>query len=186
MSRSLNSRSETLGQLLKNAAAVTKVLAERSQQVNTLILNGNDLLAVLVERRDAISRLLANTAAVAKNLTGLVTDNEAELAPTLDRLNAVTAMLEKNRDNLSRALPGLKKFEITTSESVASGRYYSAYVPEYHPAAVLAAVPRLRVRLPRGTIRTCPRALFPMAPQRHSGGFSMRRTAPDDRCSSPL
>ena len=118
-----------LRDLLKHATAVTQVLAERSQQVNTLILNANDLFEVLVERRQAISTLLANTAAVAENLTGLVKDNEAELAPTLDRLNAVTAMLEKNRDNLSKVLPGLKKFEITTSESVASGGYYSAYVP---------------------------------------------------------
>jgi phospholipid/cholesterol/gamma-HCH transport system substrate-binding protein len=137
LSRSLNSRSESLGRLLKNAANVTDVLAKRSQQVNTLILNANDLLAVLVERKQAISELLANTAAVAKNLTGLVKDNEAELAPTLDRLNAVTAMLEKNRDNLSKALPGLKKFEITTSESVSSGPYYSAYVPNLIPPELL-------------------------------------------------
>lgn len=129
LSRSLNSRSETLGDLLKHAGAVTQVLAQRSQQVNTLILNANDLLGVLVDRRNAISMLLANTAEVAKNLTGLVKDNEAELAPTLDRLNAVTAMLEKNRDNLSKALPGLKKFEITTSEAVSSGPYYNAFVP---------------------------------------------------------
>ena len=45
LSRSLNSRSETLGELLQaTPAMVTEVLAERSQQVNTLILNANDLL----------------------------------------------------------------------------------------------------------------------------------------------
>jgi len=115
--------------LLHNAAAVTEVLADRSQQVNTLILNANDLFAVLVERRHAISELLANIGVVAQNLTGLVKDNEAELGPTLDRLNAVAAMLEKNRDSLARALPGLKKFEVTVSEAVANGPYYNAYVP---------------------------------------------------------
>jgi phospholipid/cholesterol/gamma-HCH transport system substrate-binding protein len=129
LSQSLNGRSETLQSLLKHAASTSQILADRSQQVNTLILNANDLLAVLVERRQAISELLANTAAVAKNLTGLVKDNEAELGPTLDRLNSVAAMLERNRDNISKALPGLKKFEMTTSESVSSGPYYSAYVP---------------------------------------------------------
>ncbi|MCV7219949.1 MCE family protein [Mycolicibacterium elephantis] len=137
LSRSLNSRSETLGTLLQNAAAVTQVLAQRSHQLNTLILNANDLLAVLVERRQAISELLANTSAVAKHLTALVKENEAELAPTLDRLNAVTAMLEKNRDSLSAALPGLKRFEITTSEAVSSGPYYSAYVPNLIPPQLL-------------------------------------------------
>jgi phospholipid/cholesterol/gamma-HCH transport system substrate-binding protein len=160
LSRSLNSRSETLGQLLKNAGAVSNVLAERSQQVDTLILNGNDLLAVLVERRDAISRLLANTAAVAKNITGLVADNEAELAPTLDRLNAVTAMLEKNRDNLSRALPGLKKFEMTTSESVSNGPYYSAYVPNLIPPQFLQPFMDYAFGFRAGDPNQ-PRALFP-------------------------
>jgi phospholipid/cholesterol/gamma-HCH transport system substrate-binding protein len=160
LSRSLNSRSDTLAELLNNAGAVTRVLADRSQQVNTLILNGNDLLAVLVERRDAISALLANTAAVAKNLTGLVADNEAKLAPTLDRLNAVTAMLEKNRDSLSRALPGLKKFERTTSEAVSNGPYYSAYVPNLAPPEFLQPFIDYAFGF-RANDPNLPRALFP-------------------------
>ncbi|MGE2689336.1 MCE family protein [Mycolicibacterium pulveris] len=160
LSRSLNSRSETLSTLLQNAAAVTEILAERSQQLNTLILNANDLLAVLVERRQAISELLANTAAVARHLTGLVEDNEAELAPTLDRLNAVTAMLEKNRDSLSAALPGLKKFEITTSEAVSSGPYYSAYVPNLIPPQLLQPFLDHAFGFRAGD-QHMPRALFP-------------------------
>lgn len=160
LSRALNSRSETLQNLLKNAAGVTDVLAQRSQQVNTLILDANDLLAVLVERRQAISELLANTAAVAKNLTGLVKDNEAKLGPALDRLNSVTAMLEKNRDNLSKALPGLKTFEITTSESVASGPYYSAYVPNLIPPELLQPFFDYAFGFRAGD-PTMPRAIFP-------------------------
>jgi phospholipid/cholesterol/gamma-HCH transport system substrate-binding protein len=160
LSRSLNSRSETLGDLLKHAATVTQVLAERGQQVNTLILNANDLFAVLVERRQVISMLLANTAAVAENLTGLVKDNEAELAPTLDRLNAVTAMLEKNRDNLTKVLPGLKKFEVTTSESVASGGYYSAYVPNLAVPELLQPFLDYAFNFHAGD-PNMPRALFP-------------------------
>ena len=56
-------------------------------------------------------------------------DNEQELAPTLEKLNSVTAVLEKNRDNIAKALPGLAKYQITLGETVASGPYYSAYVP---------------------------------------------------------
>ncbi|OBB16985.1 mammalian cell entry protein [Mycobacteriaceae bacterium 1482268.1] len=160
LSKSLNGRSETLASLLRHAASVTEVLSERSQQVNTLILNANDLLAVLVERRDAISSLLANTAAVAKNLSGLVKDNEAELAPTLDRLNAVTAMLERNRDNLAKALPGLKKFEMTTSESVSSGAYYNAYVPNLIPPQLMQPFLDYAFGFRRGD-PDMPRALFP-------------------------
>ena len=137
LSKSLNSRNETLGDLLKTASDVTGILAERSQQVNSLILNANDLLAVLVERRQAIVDLLANTSAVSKQLVGLVADNEAELAPTLERLNKVNEVLVKNRDNLAKAIPGAAKYQTTLGEAVSSGFYYTAYVPNFQPMQLL-------------------------------------------------
>ncbi|MFV8054827.1 MCE family protein [Mycobacterium sp. 48b] len=128
LSQSLNARNESLRTLLTSAADVTKVLAQRGQQVNALLLNGNTLLEVLVERRQAIVDLLANTSAVAKQLSGLVADNEKELAPTLDRLNSVTSMLEKNRDSLSKAIPGLARSSQTQGEAVSSGAFYNAFI----------------------------------------------------------
>jgi phospholipid/cholesterol/gamma-HCH transport system substrate-binding protein len=130
LSQTLNGRNQTLGELLHSAGDVTKILSQRSQQLNTLILNANDLLDVLVTRRQAIVRLLANTSAVAMQLSGLVHDNEQKLAPTLQKLNSVTAMLEKNRDNIAKALPGLAKYQLTQGESVSSGYYYTAFVPD--------------------------------------------------------
>jgi phospholipid/cholesterol/gamma-HCH transport system substrate-binding protein len=137
LSQTLNSRNQTLGELLHHAGDVTGILSQRSQQVNTLILNANDLLGVLARRRDAIVDLLGNTAAVAKQLTGLVHDNERELAPTLDKLNSVIAILEKNRDNITKTLPRLAKYEATLGEAVASGTYYQAFVPNLPPSQLL-------------------------------------------------
>ena len=138
LSQSLNERNDSLGELLKTAGDVTGILSQRSQQVNTLILNANDLLSVLVSRRQAIVNLLANTSAVAQQLSGLVHDNEAKLAPALEKINSVTAMLEKNRDNIGKALPGLAKFETEQGEAVSSGFYYQAYVPNLFPAQLPA------------------------------------------------
>jgi phospholipid/cholesterol/gamma-HCH transport system substrate-binding protein len=129
LSRSINSRDETLAQLLRHTSTVTEVLATRSQALNSLILNANDLIGTLNERRQAIVDLLANTSAVAQQLSGLVDDNEKQLAPALEKLNSVTAMLEKNRDNIAKALPGLAKFQVTQGETVANGWYYNAYIP---------------------------------------------------------
>jgi phospholipid/cholesterol/gamma-HCH transport system substrate-binding protein len=129
LSRSLNNRNESLAELLRTAGDVTEVFSERSQQVNSLILNSNDLLAVLNDRRYAITSLLSATSAVSRELTQLVADNEQELAPTLERLNAVTAMLEKNRDNLAKMLPGAAKYYLTQGEIVSNGAYYNALVP---------------------------------------------------------
>ncbi|WP_102142331.1 MCE family protein [Mycobacterium hubeiense] len=129
LSQSLNNRNESLAELLRTAGDVTGILSERSQQVNTLILNANDLIAVLNERRQAIVSLLASVSAVSKELTGLVADNEHQLAPALERLNSVTAMLEKNRDNLAKMLPGAAKYYLTQGEIVSNGAYYNALVP---------------------------------------------------------
>ena len=137
LSQSLNNRNESLAQLLRTAGDVTGILSERSQQVNTLILNANDLLGVLDERRQAIVSLLASTSAVSRQLSGVVADNEQELRPTLERLNRVNAMLEKNRDNIAKALPGLAKYELTQGEIVANGAYYNALIPNISPAQIL-------------------------------------------------
>lgn len=129
LSRSLNSRNEDLGNLLRTAGEVTGILSERSAQVNALLLNGNDLLAVLADRRQAVVGLLANTATVSRELNQLVANNEAELAPALERMNRVTEMLERNHENIDAALVGFKNYWVTQGETVASGAYYNAYVP---------------------------------------------------------
>uniref|UniRef100_A0A5Q5CAE9 Virulence factor Mce family protein n=1 Tax=Mycobacterium sp. (strain JLS) TaxID=164757 RepID=A0A5Q5CAE9_MYCSJ len=137
LSRSLNDRDETLGDLLAGAADVTAILSERSQQVNTLLLSANDLLAVLEQRRYAIVNLLANTSAMSQQLTGLVRDNEQELAPTLEKLNSVSEMLERNRDNIGKALNGLAKYQVTQGEAVNNGFYYNAFIGNLIPGGAL-------------------------------------------------
>jgi phospholipid/cholesterol/gamma-HCH transport system substrate-binding protein len=129
LSKSLNGRNQSLAELLKTAGDVTGIFSERSAQVNTLILNANDLIGVLNERRYAITSLLSATSAVSKELTGLVADNEKTLAPALEKLNRVTAMLEKNRDDLAKMLPGAAKYYLTQGEIVSNGPYYNALVP---------------------------------------------------------
>ena len=175
LSRSLNNRNESLAELLKTAGDVTGILSERSQQVNALILNANDLLGVLNERRQAIVSLLSATSAVSKELTGVVADNEKELAPTLERLNRVTAMLEKNRDNLAKMLPGAAKYYLTQGEIVSNGAYYNALVPNLVFGAASAAVPGLRIRVQAW--RQC----RPAAGQRGAAG---RATVPRQRDSA--
>ena len=131
LSQSLNNRNTSLADLFKSASAVTGILSERSQQVNKLILNSDDLLQVLAGRRNEIVQLLAATSAVSKQLSGLVHDNESKLAPALHKLNSVTSVLEKNRDNFEKAIPGLAKFQVTVGEAISSMYAYSAFVPNF-------------------------------------------------------
>lgn len=137
MSQALNERNQSLGDLLKSATDLTGILSKRSGQVNALILNTNDLLSVLVAQRQAIVELLANVSTVAKAVSGVVRDNESELAPTLQKLNSVTAMLEKNRDNIAKSIPGLAKFETTLGEALSSGYFYQGFIANVPPAQML-------------------------------------------------
>ncbi len=137
ISKALNERDTALGDLLKASDDITTTLAERSEQVNTLILNANDLVGVLSDRRWAIVELLCHTAAVAKEVSGLVHDNEQELAPTLQKLNSVLEVLERNRDNIALALPRLAKYQVTLGEVVSNGPYYSAYIPNLDMPQIL-------------------------------------------------
>ena len=137
LSKSLNDRNESLASLLSAASNVTGILSERSEQVNRLILNADDLLGVLRDRRHAIVDLLANTTAVAQQLSGLVDDNEQELAPTLEQLNRVTAVLERNRDNLTASLKGLAKYQLTQGEAVNNGFYYYGFPANLMPAQTI-------------------------------------------------
>ncbi|MGW5071795.1 MCE family protein [Rhodococcus sp. NPDC004095] len=134
LSRTIDSRNAALRDLLATTGDVTGILSQRSEQVNSLILNANSLLGTLVDRKQAIVDLLANTTAVSEQLVGLVADNEAELAPALDRMNAVAAMLEENRDNIAKALPGLAKVALTQGEAVSGGPFYNAFVANLIPA----------------------------------------------------
>ncbi|WP_166902871.1 MCE family protein [Mycobacterium sp. DL440] len=137
LSESINARDENLDDLLKSAAGVTDVLAQRSDLINTMLLNANDLIGVLNDRREVIVALLAGTANLAQQIKGLVNDNRAKLAPTLDKLNAVAEMLEKNRDNISKALPGLAKYQLTQGEAVSGGFHYDAFVANLLPSQML-------------------------------------------------
>ena len=137
ISKALNERNESLGSLLKSASEVTSVLSERSQQGNTLILNANELLGVLEQRRYAIVNLLANTSALSQQLSGIVADNEQDLAPALEKLNVVSAMLQRNNDNIAKAMGGLAKFQLTQAEAVNNGYYYNAFVANLNPAQTL-------------------------------------------------
>jgi phospholipid/cholesterol/gamma-HCH transport system substrate-binding protein len=168
LSRSLNSRDENLSELMKHAADVTGVLSQRSQKVNSLILSANDLLDVLAQRRYAIVGLLASISAVSRQLSGLVADNEQQLRPALEKLNSVTAMLEKNRDSVGKLIPALHKYALTQAETIATGHYASAYVANLTPGEFLQPFLDYAFGFRRGVNagqppdNTGPRAEFPI------------------------
>lgn len=128
LSRSLNERDEAVRELLDKAAGTTDVLGRRSDQINQLMVDGNTLFVQLDLRRRALSELIVNIDELSRQLSGVVQDNEAQLGPALDKLEQVTDLLIRNKDDLDLGLRRIIPFSTALSEAVASGPWFNAYV----------------------------------------------------------
>ena len=95
--------------------------------MNTLILNANDLVGVLNDRRMAIANLSRTPPWSPSNSRPGRRQREAA-GPTLDKVNDVTAMLEKNKGNHREGTARFVKFQ-TPGETVSGGFYYNAFIP---------------------------------------------------------
>lgn len=137
LSDTLGSRDDMLKKLFANGSAVTGVLAQRSHQINSLLVDGNQLFSELDARRAAVAELTGNLSAVAQQIRGLIADNRQQLAPTLDRVNRVLELLERNKASIEAALPGLAQYVTVLGEAVGSGPFFDAYVANLIPGQVI-------------------------------------------------
>ncbi|WP_216694328.1 MCE family protein [Dietzia psychralcaliphila] len=128
LSQSLNKRDEGVRELLDKAAGTTDILGRRSDQLNQLMVDGNTLFTELDLRRRALSELVANIDELARQLSGVVQDNEAQLGPALDKLEKVSDLLIRNKESMDLGLRRIVPFSTALSEAVASGPWFNAYV----------------------------------------------------------
>jgi phospholipid/cholesterol/gamma-HCH transport system substrate-binding protein len=143
LSETVASRDAELQTLLKRARGVTQVLADRDSQFQQLLKDGNSLLSEVKARRDAIHELLTSTTALAKQLSGLVTDNQNQLGPALAELRQVVQTLQNNKDNLTATIKNLSPFLDAFTNVLGNGRWFDSYLDAllqpYSPNATPAA-----------------------------------------------
>ncbi|NMN93770.1 MCE family protein [Antrihabitans stalactiti] len=161
LSDTLGSRDEALRKLLHDGAGVSGVLAERSSQINALLVDGNALFAAIDARRSALESLTTNLALVAQQISGFIADNRQQLAPTLERVNRVLALLERNKANLDEAIPGLANYARTLNEALGSGPFFQAYVANLVPGQFIQ--PFIDAALGDGRVPSPPAAPAPIA-----------------------
>lgn len=146
LSRTISSRDAELRQLLAHAKAVTGTLADHNQQVATLIRDSDLLLAELQRRREAIHTLLVSTSDLAEQITGLVRDNRAQLAPALGQLRTVLATLQKHEDDLDAGIAAMAPFTRLFANTLGTGRWFDTYIPNLMPVG--GTVPQLSSGVP--------------------------------------
>jgi phospholipid/cholesterol/gamma-HCH transport system substrate-binding protein len=93
-----------------------------------VLADGNLLLDEVQRRKDAISALLDGTRDLSVQLRGLVADNTEELRPTLESLDRIAEVLERNRDALAAGLRDEAPFVRIFSNAVGNGRWFDNYI----------------------------------------------------------
>ncbi|MCT2075425.1 MCE family protein [Dietzia cinnamea] len=128
LSQSLNKRDEAVLDLLDKAAGTTDVLGRRNEQINQLMVDGSTLFTALDLRKRALNELVTNIDRLAQQLSGVVQDNEAQLGPALDKLERVSDLLIRNREDIDLGLRRIVPYSTALGEAVASGPWFNAYV----------------------------------------------------------
>jgi len=132
-SKTLDERDAQLRDLLSSANKATKVLADRSDKVASLVADTNALLVQLKTQSRALDQISNNLAAVAVQIKGFIAENRDTLKPALDELNGVLAIVDNRKERVQKALVGLNRYALGLGESVASGPFFKAYVPNLFP-----------------------------------------------------
>ena len=140
LSRTLASRDEALGQLLRRTSSLSGVLAERNQEITAIMTNGSLLFRELDARRQAVQTLLSNVQSVSTQLIGFVNDNKKTLKPALTELRGVARILKDYRGSLDYAAANLASFASGLGEAVGSGPFFQAYVENITEPQSLAPV----------------------------------------------
>ncbi|RCW46791.1 phospholipid/cholesterol/gamma-HCH transport system substrate-binding protein [Halopolyspora algeriensis] len=135
LSKTIAKRDQQLKELLNRTSELAGTLADRNAEIEKLLADGNRLLEELRVRRDAISSLLDGTRELSRQLTGLVDDNAAQIEPALTQLDKVTAMLQRNQDNLSRSIEKMAPFTRLFSNVLGNGRWFDVYICGLLPPA---------------------------------------------------
>jgi phospholipid/cholesterol/gamma-HCH transport system substrate-binding protein len=141
LSQTIASRDDELQQLLGHARNVTGVLANRDQELQQLIVDADAVLQVIAARKQVITELLDNTVALSNQLSGLIRENRAAIAPALQNLRGVIDTLNKNNASLYRGIQVLAPFLRLFTNTIGNGHWFDTIIANLGPFAAGVSFP---------------------------------------------
>ena len=140
LSRNVAKRDDQLNTLLQNLKKVSGVLDDRDQDIIGLMKDADVLFRAVVARREAVHNLLVSTASLGKELTALVKQSRADLAPALTHTEHVLNVLNKNQKNLDLSLRLMAPFYRVFANTLGNGPWFDNYVQNLPPGPQLPRV----------------------------------------------
>jgi phospholipid/cholesterol/gamma-HCH transport system substrate-binding protein len=132
-SQTLDARDAQLRNLLADANKASTVLGERADQIVGLIADTNALLVQLQAQSTALEHISRNLSGLAKQLSGFIADNKAQLHPALDKLNGALTIIDGRKQELQDSIKLLNQFSLSLGESAASGPFFKAEIANLLP-----------------------------------------------------
>ncbi len=128
LSDTVSRRDGQLRDLLDNTNQVAGLVQNRNQQFERLLDDGDKLLDEVRQRRQSVHQLLVGTRRLSAQLNEAVDENTPQFQATMESLNRVTALLERNQQNLDRALRASGPLYRSLSNNLGNGRWADVYV----------------------------------------------------------
>ncbi|MFB4314051.1 MCE family protein [Actinomadura sp. 21ATH] len=142
LSGTIASRDRELTRMLAHARDVSRLLADRRADIAALAADAGTFLRELHRRREVIHQVLTGTARLARQIEGLVADNERHIGPALRHLRTVVGVLRRHRDGLERAARLYGPVARQLTDVTGSGRWIDAYLQNIVPVPPRVGPPR--------------------------------------------
>jgi len=137
LSSNVAKRDDQINSLLTNLHTVSGVLDKRDDDIIALMKDADVLFQAVVARRQAVHNLLVSTSELSTELTALVKQSRADLAPALKHTENVLKVLVKNQDNLDDSLRLMAPFYRVFANTLGNGPWFDVYIPNIPPVQQL-------------------------------------------------
>lgn len=139
ISRAVNDRDDQIRELFANTRTVSGMVAARDGDLQSLLRSSSKVLTMLDDRKQVLDRLITGTELLARQVRGIVTDNQQLLAPTLRRLDAVLKVLRADRKQIDDIFDYGSEYARSFTSVGGSGRWFDASVAVPEGFALCAA-----------------------------------------------
>ncbi len=100
LTQAVASRDQEIRSLLGNAATLVNAYAKRQQQIRDLIDSFSEVATTVAKRNDTLVGAVSSLADVQAQLRRMLEANDKNLRESLDQLQTISAVLDKNHQNL--------------------------------------------------------------------------------------
>lgn len=129
VSTTLAAKQRQVSDILHAADSIVTTLNQNSGALVGLLMQGDEFLRLVEQRHALITQLLRDTARLGTQLKALMARNGAQLTSLIGNLDAVTAVLVREKKQLQNAIVNLGQFGINITNVTGAGPWLDLLTP---------------------------------------------------------